>query len=410
MSVVDRKLWILGMLCMLALSACKSSQPPEAQTSSDQPEKVQPVKRAIPAARHAAQQSDEPEREAVGKQMGGARQDVVLRLKGVVSTFAGKAGHTGANDLYGTRARFDTPKGITSDGLYLYVADFNNHVIRKIDTASGRVITLAGLAGKTGSNDGKGSAARFNRPYGITTDGERLFVTDSNNHTIRQVDIESGEVTTLAGKVGVVGYQDGSLKAARFFIPEGITTDGRNLYVSDTHNHSIRKIDLDAGQVSTLAGLSGAPGLLDDTGNKARFSYPKGITTDGRNLYVVDFGNHRVRKIIINSAAVSTLAGGDAPGLEGDAGQKQVEDRFNYPTGITTDGHYLYVVDTFNRTIRKVSMASGAISTIAGKAEAEGENDGTGAEARFRDPVGITTDGNALYVTDSNNHTIRKIR
>lgn len=349
-----------------------------------------------------------PPRLAIGTQQGGARQGVSLSLKNVVSTFAGKAGMPGATDGNSIRARFDAPKGITTDGINLYIADFNNHTIRKIDLASGTVTTVAGMAGKKGSSDGKGSAARFNRPYGITTDGRYLYVSDSNNHSVRQIVIESGVVTTLAGGVGEVGYVDGKGSQARFFIPEGITTDGSNLYVADTHNHSVRKIELESAIVTTLAGLSGAPGYFDDAGDKARFSYPKGITTDGRNLYVADFGNHRIRRIALASATVSTLAGSVK---EDEATADQGEPaRFNYPSGIATDGRNLYVADTFNRTVRKIVIAGGTVSTIAGKADVEGAVDAGGSEARFKDPVGITSDGSYLYVTDSSNNTVRKIR
>jgi hypothetical protein len=349
-------------------------------------------------------------RVVIGSQQGGSRQGVLLNLKNSVTTLAGKAGVNGYADGQGSRALFDAPKGITTDGIYLYVADMNNHTIRKIDISSGVVTTLAGAAGKKGSNDGKGAAARFNRPYGIATDGDYVYVTDSNNHSIRQVDTESGVVTTIAGGVGEVGYVDGLGKQARFFIPEGITTDGENLYVSDTHNHSVRKIELDTGVVTTFAGLSGAPGFLDSAGTKARFSYPKGITTDGRYLFIVDFGNHRIRKVALNGAVVTTLAGGGAGSLEDESGTMSESVHFNYPTGITTDGRNLYVVDTFNRAIRKTSIAGSAVINIAGKPDLDGAADGVGADARFKDPVGITSDGSFLYVTDSNNHTVRKIK
>ncbi|MFA6901587.1 MAG: hypothetical protein WC236_00750 [Gallionellaceae bacterium] len=143
----------------------------------------------------------------VGTQQGGARQGVNLNLNNFVSTFAGKAGSTGAKDGHAVQARFDAPKGITTDGINLYVADLNNHTIRKIDIESGAVETIAGMAGKKGSSDGRGSAARFNRPYGITTDGDYLYVSDSNNHSVRRINIESGAVTTLAGRAGEMALQ-----------------------------------------------------------------------------------------------------------------------------------------------------------------------------------------------------------
>lgn len=392
----------LCITVLMLLEGCQGNTPPESPAPVVAVEQPQIKKRV---RKTPAPQSPLPEISAIGSQQGGARQGVNLALRSVVGTFAGKAGVAGATDGSAARARFDAPKGIASDGLFLYLTDFNNHTIRKIEIANGKVTTLAGLAGKKGSADGKGSAARFYRPFGITVDDGMLYVTDSNNHSVRQVEIESGEVTTIAGGAGLVGYADGSAKDARFFIPEGITTDGENLYVADTHNHSIRKINLDTHRVSTLAGLSGAPGMVDDAGGKARFSSPKGLTTDGRNLFVVDFGNHRIRKVVLATGQVSTLAGED----EGSARQGD-ESSFNYPSGVTTDGRNLYIADTFNRTVRKIVISSGKVSTIAGKAAVEGTTDGVGTAARFSEPVGITTDGNDLYVTDAASNTIRKIR
>lgn len=392
------------------LYGCKGAAPVKGTTVAVEAERSQ-VKNKIHHSITPDQQSTSPPRIALGSQQGGSRQGVLLNLKNSVSTIAGKLGVTGTTDGSGARALFDSPKGITSDGIYLYVADLNNHTIRKLDIASGAVTTLAGVAGKKGSSDGKGALARFNRPYGITTDGEYLYVTDSNNHSIRKIEIESGVVSTIAGVVGEVGYDDGAGKQAKFFIPEGITTDGESLYISDTHNHSVRKIELDSGVVSTFAGLSGAPGFLDSTGSKSRFYYPKGITTDGRNLYLVDFGNHRIRKITLNGAVVTTLAGANSADLlDESTGQQSEAVHFNYPTGITTDGRNLYIVDTFNRAIRKTAIAGSAVTTIAGKPDLEGGSDGFGFDARFKDPVGITSDGSSLFVTDSGNHTVRRIK
>lgn len=389
---------------ILLSSGCKGISKPKSQAAAI-PEhaaiKKTPLVKSVP-------QSVPFRKIAIGNQQGGARQGEILSLKNIVSTFAGRAGDTGADDGNAMQASFNAPKGIATDGTSLYLADLNNHTIRKIDIESGAVTTLAGAAGKKGSRDGKGESARFNRPYGLTTDGKNLYVTDSNNHTVRQINLESGVVTTLAGRVGEVGYRDGSGRKARFFIPEGITTDGSNLYVSDTHNHSVRKISLRNKVVSTLAGLSGSPGYLDEMGKKARFSYPKGITTDGRNLYVVDFGNHQIRKIVIATGLVSTLSG--AGNSDGSTAEQAETMHFNYPTGITTDGHNLYVADTFNRTVRKIVLKSGVVTTIAGQADQEGTVDGAGAEARFKELIGVTTDGSDLYVTDTESHTVRKIQ
>ena len=384
-------------IVLLVVSGCKGVAVPKSQTVIV-PEKV--------AGRTPA--ATQTQKTVIGNQLGGARQGVTLGLKNSVITIAGLVGTAGSTDGGDFVATFDAPKGVTTDGASLFLADSNNHTIRKIDIATGVVATLAGAAGKKGGHDGIGSAARFNRPFGMTTDGKNLYVTDSNNHTVRQIDIDTGTVITLAGKVGEVGYVDGKGKRARFFIPEGITVYGSNLYVSDTHNHAIRKISLNNHTVTTIAGLSGAPGFFDDVGSKARFFYPKGITTDGHFLYVADFGNNQIRKIAIKGADVHTLSG--TVTNEANAEEQTEAARFNYPSGITTDGRNLYVADTVNRLIRKIVISSGAVTTVAGAEEKEESVDGVGMDAHFRDPVGITTDGYSLFVTDSSDHVVRKIR
>ena len=128
----------------------------------------------------------------------------------------------------------------------------------------------------------------------------------------------------------------------------GITTDGTNLYVADYNNHRIRKIVISTGVVTTLAGSS--PGFADDNGTSASFNYPRGITTDGTNLYVADSSNHRIRKIVISTGVVTTLAGSSS----GNTDATGTSASFYYPLGITTDGTNLYVSDTYNHRIRKI--------------------------------------------------------
>jgi hypothetical protein len=161
---------------------------------------------------------------------------------------------------------------------------------------SADVTTPAG-SGVAGAADGTGTAATFNQPNSITTDGTNLYVADMNNHKVRKIVISSGVVTTLAGS-GVSGAADGTGTAATFNQPFGITTDGTNVYVADMNNHKVRKIVISSGVVTTLAG-SGASGAADGTGTAATFSFPAGVTTDGTNVYVADMNNHKVRKIVI---------------------------------------------------------------------------------------------------------------
>jgi len=325
-----------------------------------------------------------------------------------VTTFAGTAGSYGSTDGTGTDALFHGPSSITTDGSNLYVADTGNNTIRKIVISTKKVSLFAGSTnGDSGSTDGTSTTARFNNPYGITTDGTSLYVADYGNHTIRQIVIATRMVSTLAGKAESYGSTDGTGTDARFNNPYGITTDGTSLYVADYGNHTIRQIAIATGKVTTLAGVAGASGSTNGTGLAACFYYPAGIATDGTNLYIADAGNNIIRKIVIATGEVTTLAGkAESYGSTDGTGSTA---RFNNPFGITTNGTNLYVADAGNHTVRKIVIATGEVTTLAGKVESHGSTDGTGTDARFNNPLGITMDENNLYVADTGNNIIRKM-
>jgi NHL repeat len=326
---------------------------------------------------------------------------------GVVSTLAGKAAAYGSADGSGAAARFNGPSGVATDGAgNVYVADTYNFTIRKI-TPAGVVSTLAGTAGVTGSADGSGPAASFNVPDSVATDSAgNVYVADAANKTIRKI-TPAGAVSTLAGTAGVAGSADGSGAAASFNVPIGVATDSAgNVYVADRVNSTIRKIT-PAGVVSTLAGLAGGTGSADGSGAAARFNSPLGVATDiAGNVYVADTDSSTIRKVT-PAGVVSTLAGFADIGSADDSGAAA---QFNRPRAVATDSAgNLYVADTYNHTIRKITPA-GMVSTLAGSAGVAGSADGTGAAARFNYPSGVATDsaGN-VYVADTVNFTIRKI-
>ncbi len=327
---------------------------------------------------------------------------------GVVTTLAGTAGNPGSLDATGTAATFRTPYGIATDGTSLFVADTGNSTIRKIDIASGLVSTLTGSAGTSGSTDGTGPAALFQAPCGITTDGTNLYVADTGNNTIRKIVISTGVVSTLAGIAGTSGSTDGTGTVATFNLPFGITSDGTNLYVADTGNSTIRKIVISTGVVSTLAGSAGVSGSTDGTGTAATFHTPYGVATDGTTLFVADTGNNTIRKIDIASEAVTTFVG--SAGTSSSTDGIGAAAFFNHPAGITLEGAILFVTDTGNSTIRAVVISSGAVTTLAGIAGVSGSGDAAGVAARFYHPVGITQYGSILYVTDTLNSTVRRIQ
>jgi len=329
---------------------------------------------------------------------------------GMVTTLAGLPGTSGSLNATGTAARFNTPGGVAVDSnTNVYVADSGNSMIRKI-TPAGVVSTLAGLADIAGTNNGTGTGARFNAPFGVAVDkGGNVYVADTYNDTIRKI-TSAGVVTTLAGSPGLAGTNNGTGSAARFNTPDALGVGpNTNLYVGDTYNHTIRMIT-PAGVVTTLAGSPGVSGNIDGTGGTARFFYPIGVAVDPAttNLCVADYGNCIIRQVS-PSGVVTTLAG-YASGLGTNDGAASTA-RFNYPAGIVADraSSTLYVVDTYNYTIRTISPA-GVVSTLAGSPGLPGTNDGTGNAARFNVPIGICRDaGSNLYVADYFNDTIRTI-
>jgi hypothetical protein len=353
----------------------------------------------------------------VGCSGNGGNRAFTLSLLNDVTTLAGLATVSGSDDGIGSVAKFNKPYDLVTDGRNLYVADTDNHTIRKIVISTREVTTLAGTPGVSGANDGAGTVAKFNKPIGIATDGTYIYVADTFNHAIRKIVISTGEVTTLAGTAGVAGSQDGFGSSAKFDFPASLISVGVSLYVVDSGNFTIRKIVTSTGKVTTFAGspppappAESTAGPLkypsaDGISANARFAMPVGITTDGSNLFVVDSNTSRIRIIDIYTEMVTTLVYANLGCAQGFCG---------LPAGgtlgdITTDGTNLYLTSS-QSFILKVSISSGELSSIAGSnIYASGTSDGVGANARFFSPNGITTDGKSLFVADTNNNTIRRI-
>jgi len=280
-----------------------------------------------------------------------------------VTTLAGLAGTAGTTNGTGTAARFYEPFAVAVLGGDLYVADANNYAIRKVTTA-GVTTTLAGTVSTSGSADGTGTAATFSVIKGLTGLGNYLYALDTFNQTVRKIDITSGAVTTIAGYAGTLGSTDNATgSAARFNYPFGIAVDSSsNLYVTDTLNHTIRVISA-TGAVTTLAGSVGVSGTTDGTGTAAKFNIPAGIATDGTNLFVADSGNHTIRKVVIATGVVTTFAG--TAGTSGNTNGTGTAAKFNSPLGLTIDSTgNLYVTDQLYTKIRKITSA-GVVTTLS---------------------------------------------
>ena len=294
---------------------------------------------------------------------------------GTVTTLAGKAGQSGHADGTGTNATFDHPTDVTTDASgNVYVADQINHLIRKI-TPTGVVTTVAGKAGVSGHADGNGTNATFRNPFGIVVDGSgNIYVADEENHLIRKI-TAAGVVSTLAGKAGVKGTANGTTSAT-FHMPTGVATDANgNVYVAEQGGQTIRKIT-PAGVVSTFAGKGDVSGYTDGAGAEARFRSPDDVAVDAEgNVYVADYQNHVIRRIS-SSGQVTTIAG--TPNVHGSANGTGANATFWAPLGVAVDaGGNVYVVDYGNALIRKIEQCKCLTGTYTFKKQSEIDNFGT---------------------------------
>ena len=292
--------------------------------------------------------------------------------------------------------------------------------------------TLAG--GESGLANGARLDARFNRPVAlaVSKDKNRLFVCDTGNQMIRAVSLIDGSVTSIAGQGQTLGSLiDGNGTSAAFDSPSGIDvepTQGLYALVADAFNHRIRKVMLDPPyKVSTVAGasefLDGSyrGGYRDGDGTVALLNSPRDVvfSSDGRSAFFVDTGNNRIRRVTFGQLdtsqdppvqgpnVVETICGQPVPGLADGAGTVA---QFNQPIALamTPDGQFLLVADQWNHAVRRVKIAGGDVTTVAGGgAEAGGHADGVGTAAKFNLPHGITgmdALGDRYMITDRNNH------
>ena len=301
--------------------------------------------------------------------------------------------------------------GISSSSTSITLITTDNYTHSGLDNATTYYYKVAAInSSGTGTLSSEANARTAGASAGTTLIGG----------SIQGIELTlSGIVTTIAGPAAGSadsGSTDGTGNDARFYQPFGMMTDGINLYIVEYGNHKIRKLVLASREVTTFAGPPAGTvesGSTDNaTPSNARFNLPLGITTDGPNFYVADWGNHKIRKIVISTGEVTTFAG-SASGSSGSADNATgTSATFQNPMGITTDGTNLYVTDALNHKIRKIVIDNGTVTTLVGPAagsQDNGSTDGTGNDARFYGPIGITTDGTYLYVTEFSNNKVRRI-
>ena len=328
-----------------------------------------------------------------------------------IDTFAGLTGVGDGGPAIAAVLRF--PTGVAVDGAGdLYIADRSNNRIRKIDS-TGTITTIAGTGERGfGGDGGPAVQAQFNFPYGVAVDSAgNLYIADSSNNRIRKVD-STGTITTIAG-TGTSGFSGdgGAAVQAQFNFPTGVAVDGAgNLYIADTSNQRIRKVD-STGTIITIAG-TGTSGFSGDGGDavQAQFNFPYGVAVDSAgNLYIADSSNQRIRKID-STGTITTMAGTGTSGFSGDGGDA-VQAQLNYPNGVAVDSAgNLYIADRNNQRIRKID-STGTITTMAGTGEGDfGGDGGPAIQAQLSFPVGVAVDsaGN-LYIADTSNQRVRKI-
>src|SRR5229473_2944825 len=290
-----------------------------------------------------------------------------------------------------------------SGRLFVADSDHNRIVIAKFD---GMLLETIGT-GAHGAGDGSFDRATFFRPQGMALDGETLYVADTENHLIRQIDLKAKAVKTIAG-TGQQSHEYGESGAARSIAlnsPWDLQLVGRTLYIAMAGPHQIWQLDLTLREVSTFAG-SGREARIDGALNEAAFAQPSGLATDGKTLYVSDAEANIIRAIDLGpDGKVRTLVGGDLFDF-GDKDGSGNDVRLQHPLGLARWNDKLLIADTYNHKIKLLDPGARSVKSFAGAGK-PGQVDG--AKASFYEPGGLAVAGDKLYVADTNNHAIRVV-
>ena len=341
----------------------------------------------------------------------------------IISTVAGMFGGGGYTGDGGpaVSALLMSPQGMAEDAAGdLFIADSNNNVVREIHAGTGVITTVAGIFGEQGTagDGGPATSAELITPEGVAVDGQgNLFIADTGNSAIREVNAVTGVITTIAGQLGQEGDSGdgGRATSALLNLPGDVVLDGKgDLFIADSDNDAVREVNLTTGTITTVAGTLGQPGSSGDGGpaTSALLNFPTGIALDGAgNLFIADSGNNAVREVNLSTGTITTVAGTlGVSGSSGDGGPATGA-KLNFPAAVAVDSQGdLFIADANNNAVREVK--GGTISTYAGtigQQGASGDN-GQATSAKLYGPFGLVLDGEGiLFVADQFNNVVRRV-
>jgi len=343
---------------------------------------------------------------------------------GVITTVAGTGsdGYAGGGGL-ATAAALYYPSGVAVDAAgNLYIADTYNHRVRRVDAATGTITTVAGTGVQGyGGDGGPATGATLSGPAGVAVDAlGNLFIADEGNCRVRRVDAATGTITTVAG-TGVRGYagDGGPATSAELTFPSGVAVDAAGtVFIADRANNRVRRVDATTGVITTVAGI-GSFGYSGDGGpaTSAALGSPEGLAVDGAgNLFIADTSNNRVRRVDAATGVITTLAGASGSGSWGDGGPAAGA-ALSVPGGVAVDATgNIFIADMGNQRVRRIDARTGIISIVAGTIVAgnplvgHGGDGGPATGATLSGPTGVAVDGAGnLFIADKFNNRIRKV-
>jgi trimeric autotransporter adhesin len=355
-----------------------------------------------------------------------AYAQIALPSSGDIDTVAGNQSPTYAGDGgAATSASIRFPQGVAVDTHgNVYIADTGNNRIRMVTASTGDISTVAGNGTNGFSGDsGAATSAELSSPQGVAVDSSgNIYIADTSNYRIRMVAAATGDISTVAGD-GTAGYtgDGGAATSAELDAPIFLAVDGAgNIYVTDTSSTRVRMVTVSTGDISTVAGdggtgvCVGATDRLGDgcTATDAELDSPEGVAVDASgNIYIADSGYCEIRKVTALTGVIASVAGDTTCGFSGDSGSATSAE-INGPFGVAVDSSgNIYIADNGNNRIRKVTAATGYISTVAGSGSGGYSGDGGAAtSAGLNNPESLAVDGSDnIYLVDEPDYIIRAV-